>query len=733
MDYISKSYEMLNSWINYSQKDLYIPPERPDLMCYGAGYNGWGMQTHQKGFAAFATAATSDMCTDISKSTLLAYSRKMLRYMLESHIEGSYYCVEGDKWGHTWISILGIERAMHAVDRMLPYLDEEDLALLKKVLISEADWVLEDYDVKAGKQNASGKNKPESNMWNGVFLHRVSCMYPDCPNAARYKHKGNTFLVNGISIDADAVSDAVYDGDAVKDLYVGSNFFDSYSLDHHGYLNVGYMAITLSNLAMYHFACKINRFPVPEALYHHAQELWKTLKTFMFRDGRLIRIGGDTRIRYCYCQDYAIPMLLFIRDYYGDKDAEEMLAGIVDMYEKEMKNNGDGSFLSDRCSGFKRISPIYYTRLESDRAAVLSMILCWEKYINKADKKIPVHESWSEDYHGAYMVRGKNRFASWVMRGATGPVALCLPIDHSNLAEWDHNLTGMVKGASAVTDTELLNQKLYGFAGGFAAIGSVAFRSDYFMAEQQKAEITANLTTVAVALPDDATVVVMQYAVSPQRIYAFESMGITLNVPNDIFNDKVRCYYYDGEYHSMQGMPGMDEYHTITDNYINIDDILSIYGGYGEPYTIYRPGKRSVGIKVHHNQDKLHERYTNSFNCDCIIRNGKKEPQWYDKGNIIFDEGAVVRAGIDAAATRQAAKRQKETEARVKVHGSKMIRSIAATGADGEVYVVIANLGTEESEISVSGGNFVNVTDGSMCPEILGAGSVLVLKEKRIS
>lgn len=73
------------------------------------------------------------------------------------------------------------------------------------------------------------------------------------------------------------------------------------------------------------------------------------------------------------------------------------------------------------------------------------------------------------------------------------------------------------------------------------------------------------------------------------------------------------------------------------------------------------------------------------------------------------------------------------TEARVKVHGSKMIRSIAATGADGEVYVVIANLGTEESEISVSGGNFMNVTDSSMCPEILGAGSVLVLKEKRIS
>ena len=92
-------------------------------MCYGSGYNGWGMQTHQKGFAPCAVAATSDMETDIPKELLLDYSLKLFRYMLETHVEGSFYSVEGDKWGHTWISILGIERCMHAVNQLMPHLN----------------------------------------------------------------------------------------------------------------------------------------------------------------------------------------------------------------------------------------------------------------------------------------------------------------------------------------------------------------------------------------------------------------------------------------------------------------------------------------------------------------------------------------------------------------------------------------------------------------------------------
>ncbi len=59
----------------------------------------------------------------------------------------------------------------------------------------------------------------------------------------------------------------------------------------------------------------------PEALYHHVYDLWEKVKKFTFPDGRLLRIGGDTRVRYCYCQDFAVPMWIMMADCLKDMDA----------------------------------------------------------------------------------------------------------------------------------------------------------------------------------------------------------------------------------------------------------------------------------------------------------------------------------------------------------------------------------------------------------------------------
>jgi len=350
--------------------------------------------------------------------------------------------------------------------------------------------------------------------------------------------------------------------------------------------------------------------------------------------------------------------------------------------------------------------------------------------MDKSEKmQVEAYDAWTEDFCGSYVVRGENRVASWTLRGSTSPVVMCLPKNRSDLAEWEYNLFGEVKGASCFTKPKNLRKKLYGFEGGFAAIGTIAIESDHFMAEQQKKEVTANLTAVGVALPDDATMVVMQQAVSPQRIYAFESKGLKLNVPNDVFNNKERRYYFDGVYHTMQAMTGTDTYHEIRDGYINVDDVMGVYGGYGADYTLYRPGCRNVGIKVQGSQDKLHEEYAHSFHCDEILKNVKKEPQWYSKGDIIFDVGAVVRVGVNGQETEAAAGQQAEVSGRIAVSGSDMVRSIATVGADGRIYVVVVNFGNEDAKIRISGGNFVSVTDNNSCPEILGAEQVLVLKE----
>ena len=115
-----------------------------------------------------------------------------LRFSLASHVSGDFQCTDGTRWGHTWISALGIERMMHGVYHLMPYMTGEDKAALRRVLTSEAHWLAHDHErgslrrVHAGLWAADGKNVPESNLWNGAILWRMAragtrrCYAPLC-------------------------------------------------------------------------------------------------------------------------------------------------------------------------------------------------------------------------------------------------------------------------------------------------------------------------------------------------------------------------------------------------------------------------------------------------------------------------------------------------------------------------------------------------------------------------
>ena len=62
----------------------------------------------------------------------------------------------------------------------------EDRAALRRMFLSEADFLLTGYPVRAGLVE---NNRPESNMWNGALLLRCALEYPDAPNAALYEEQ----------------------------------------------------------------------------------------------------------------------------------------------------------------------------------------------------------------------------------------------------------------------------------------------------------------------------------------------------------------------------------------------------------------------------------------------------------------------------------------------------------------------------------------------------------------
>lgn len=704
----SREYiECLGRWIESSKGDLSVVPGRPDLVCYGTGYENWGVQTQQKAFAAYAVYAL--LMEPEGKGELMDTALKMLRFTLETHIEGPSKCMDGTKWGHTWISALGTERMMAAADAIADKIPERDKALFRKVMVSEADWLLENHPVVASPDKVAD-NKPESNLWNGAFLHRVAMMYSDCPNASRYKDKGCKFLMNSISVPSDKESDALVDGRPVRDWHVGGNFQESYALIHHGYMNVGYMVICLSNIAMLHFSYKERGLAAPESLYHHAQDLWRLVKKLTFPDGRLIRIGGDTRVRYFYCQDYCIPAWLFIADKYGDAECLEFERGWFETVKREQDFNGDGSFAGKRLRELKDSSPLYYTRLESDRAATFALAALWRRQYGdfgaRAGRKGRDASAfeWHDEFHGASLVRSAESVRSWVWRASKTPFGLCLPAGDSSLAEWDFNCAGQIKGVGTSNYFKLLDHSERLFKGGFITTGGFQTISDMQIGEGQRDDVTSIERIAYAALSDGASVMCMQYAKAPYRVYLKSVKGLMLPVPNDVFNGFRRVFNTPGKSLELKGLEAPYGVVDLKSKMVDVDGAVTVELLYGSgSLLLNRCGERQVAIK---GKDAAGGNLYVEEICSKVSSGLRK----YEAGELILDECFAMRIGGLSSIPSAVGIGVESLPAECRI--------AACRGADGKVYVLAANFGECDASIrfksplrSVEDGGGASMTD----------------------
>ncbi len=684
--------ELLQRWLKHAEKAIYQPSWNSEVASYGPGNRGhWAQQTNNTAFGAFAVAAADPDFdaekTGISQAKVLDYALKMLRFTLRSHVSGPDTTFDGQSWGQSWISVLCVERMMHGVDAIAEHLTPGDHESLRNMLISESNWMLDEYSVEADIDATTGKNRPESNIWNGSVLHRTAMMYPDAPRAAEYREKGTKFLLNGISIPADANSDEIIDGKKVSEWFVGANFTETYGLNHHAYMNVGYMVICLSNIAMLHFSGKKRGITLTPALYQHAHELWQHIRKLTFDDGRLWRIGGDSRVRYCYCQDYAIPMWLLAQDLWNDTDATAFEAGWLKQVEMEMNHNGDGSFLSDRLKELEEVSPLYFHRLEGDKAVTLSMGAYWRRIFNNmkttaVPEIAPISSSWYDEYHGAMMQRGTNRMASFIWKSAEKPMAMCLPPDDSSMAEWHWNLIGEIKGTAVCNTTNILEHTDHVFSGGFNTCGKFEWLCKEHVAEGQADEETANEEIAFAALPDDSTVLIMQRATTINRTWLKSVKGLFCNMPNDLFNSMTRTYNST----ELHGLPGKAEQINLNAKHVCIDKKLDIELLYGaDSLIINRPASRQ--IKILSNRPSGGNLYCDEICAPCIL--DRKD---YEAETCLFDLGFVITAG-------------QIQEDSFKLSGQQNnIRWTGITGADGYRYLFIAAFSNKETaEIELPG------------------------------
>jgi len=675
----SEYLRLLGDWAKHSTKHLRAPERRRDLLCYGTGDNTWGVQTNQKALAAYAILSAAEDDHGISRDEALDTALKLLRFSLESHVEGSFHCADGVRWGHTWISVLGLERAAHALEALDKHLADADKALLEKVLVSEATWLLESYPVQSG---LTVNNKPESNLWNGAFLHRVARLYPAHPQTGEFMEKGDRFLMNSINIPADALSELIVAGRPAKDWQQAANFFDSFALNHHGYLNVGYMVICLSQVALLHFSFKRRGLKAPDSLYWHAADLWKLVKAFTFPDGRLCRVGGDTRVRYCYCQDYCVPTWLFALDHLGDQDCLQFERRWLDIVKTETRANGDGSFLGSRLAELATKSPLYYTRLESDRAATLSMAACWKARFKELEAKSHAPDvedhavQWADHHHGAVFVRSPRRIASWVWEASEKPQGLCLPPTRGDLAEWKQNLAGECHGTGQVNFNRTLRHNEAIFPGGFLSRGTFECVNSGEMAEGVPEKTVATVDVAFAALPDDATVLCVQWAKAPASVCLSSVKSLKLNVPNDLFNGKRRRYTTATGQLDVQGVGACAETLALNSSWANIDGVLTVAVlAPGGSLSLSRPGRRNVIIK-----DKPFG--GGNLHADELCAEVRQGPLFFEPGDTIFETAAAVI--ICGGAPPNASAYSAPTPS---------CRTAEVQGQDGQRYLLSVNFG----------------------------------------
>ena len=716
---------LLERWAAWAETQTTALPGAPDLRIYGSGYLHWGVQSNWNFAAAMATMATHSRGAVAENARAMAISA--LRAALATHVTGDRTCPDGKKWGHTWISMLGVERAMQGVASLrregvaslrrggvallLPSLSVQDNTALRRVLVSEAEWLLNearrgDYGgVCAGKWASSRMNVPESNIWSGAFLWRVAQMYPDELSADAWKERAHEYFINGASVEADADDDTVVAGKPVRERHVGANFFPHYALDHHGYMNVGYMVICASNAAILHFDAKRAGWERPESLDHHQRDLWNVLRRMVFADGRLARIGGDSRVRYAYCQEYLLPALLYAADRSQDPLALELAERQVAWIAREAESNADGSFYGNRLAHLRDTNPHYYCRLESDRAVVLAMLLNYLPLVSApappaASFEESVAGDWVEHEHGAVLTRSRTRFASFSWRSHGLAQALCVPPGESSLAEWSRNLCPVVRflgddDIEGGRHRRLIRNIITTYPGGFVTCGSIMEGVEVSVDEGGRCTDQAVSHLAFAALPDGHTCVVIQHVVAaPDRLgYLTELKGLHLNVPNDLFNGYRRSFACESGALTLAAPAERDEVVADAGRWLNVDGVLGVVRIYG-----------GDGLWLSRAKEPRGGRYR-SLRVEEIctsVRTGVWRPE---PGEVLIDTACAILPNVDAAGTAA-------FECEALAFGEPLVRGVRVKGQDGRGYAIVANFGDAEATVEVQG-TPVNVGAGN--------------------
>ncbi|WP_243347036.1 hypothetical protein [Parabacteroides sp. FAFU027] len=244
-------------------------------------------------------------------------ARKSLIFAYSTHKANKLKtCAAGDYWGSTstsdyvWESSLWSMSVAYSAFFQYDQLTAAQKQYVYNLVKSECNYEL----TRTIPTGFSGDTKAEENGWETNILACALGLYPNDALASQWYDRLRAFAINCYSQFTDVsdvtVIDPEYNTKTVKDLYLGKNLYDDYTLQNHNYFHTSYQNVVMQELGESALALKMFQNGIAgtekwktNALMHNNQNVMdKVLNKLALADGELAMPNGNDWSLFLYDQ-----------------------------------------------------------------------------------------------------------------------------------------------------------------------------------------------------------------------------------------------------------------------------------------------------------------------------------------------------------------------------------------------------------------------------------------------
>ncbi|NLO69423.1 MAG: LamG domain-containing protein [Porphyromonadaceae bacterium] len=598
-----------------------------------------------------------------------------IRYSYDSHTANKVkLCTDNRYWGLVWESSMWSTSTAFAAWLMWDELTNHDKAMIRKMVVAEADYKLSTPIPTA----INSDTKAEENGWDTNILAIASAMFPEEKNSEAWTYRCKQYAMNTYSVNADLYNYDVVDGKYVRDWHIGANLFPDYALENHNFFHTSYLNIPIQEMSESLLAYKAVQnqqnpvFEIPEALKHNVSGVWNSmLKEFIMADGILAMPNGNDWSMYIYDELGTYSALACI---YRDPDAL-MLESLVLQYAKmRQSTTSDGSFLLSPDVGERRMAVtgrrLVFAHLYHDYFPTSGMTATkWSDFSKQHEitKYLPYSGIIRSNNDDRYVTFSWFQSADLSYKSYMGMASpnnanfsnIIFPLKVANTGNFTGytDVSGRNRNASFQGNTFTMNPK------NFSTTGKLNLNDS---------AISQYLSFYST--PGNAVIYVDELVGNTAGTLTKEG-GLLLGITTDILTKLNRTLYYEGGNIRSNG----NALEKLSGNWVNVDNEYGvIYNGNHEIAFGEKELKTSVYVS------KLYGSYSTTSKA-------------FAANELIGSRAMIAYPGVNSAATQHL-----EAKAQYPYVAAGW-KAVAAEDPDGKRHLIISNFrSNSSSEVSLS-------------------------------